>query len=49
VLAALSECRRLGGSLALSDLYRRYEERVAAFRSIPPPPDWDGVYVALGK
>jgi adenylate cyclase len=49
VLAALSECRRAGGGFALGDLYRLYEERVAAFRSVPPPPDWDGVYVASSK
>jgi len=48
-LAALPLCRRVGGGLALGDLYRLYEARVAAFRSVPPPPDWDGVYVALGK
>jgi adenylate cyclase len=49
VLAALSDCRRAGAGLALGDLYRVYEQRVAAFGSVPPPPDWDGVYVALDK
>jgi adenylate cyclase len=48
-LAALPDCRRVAGGLTLGDLYRLYEERVAAFRSVPPPPDWDGIYVALGK
>jgi len=47
--AALAVCRRAGESLALGALYRLYEERVAAFRSVAPPPDWDGVYVAHDK
>ena len=30
-------------------LYRLYEERLTALRSVPPPPGWDGVYVASTK
>ena len=26
-----------------------YEERIAAYRQTPPPPDWDGVFVATTK
>ncbi len=48
-IAALAVCRRLAEDLALGDLYRLYEERVAAFRSVAPPPDWDGVYAASSK
>ena len=48
-LAAISECRRLGPDLGLEQLHRLYETRVAGFRSAPPPPEWDGVYVASSK
>lgn len=38
---------KMGGVLdALCDIYR---ERIAEFRINPPPPDWDGVYVATTK
>jgi len=47
--AALAVCRDVDGALALEDLYRLYETRVAAFRSVAPPPDWDGVYEASSK
>ncbi len=48
-LAALAQCRRHAGDLGLADLYRLYEERVRAFRSAAPPPDWGGVHVASTK
>ena len=48
-LAALAECRRLGEGLGLGDLYQLYEQRVDGFRRAAPPPQWDGVYVALEK
>jgi len=44
---ALSFCRPLAPSLAA--LYDMYEERIAEFEVAPPPPDWDGVYVATTK
>ncbi len=47
--AALSACRGLGADLGLGALHRLYEERIAAFRTVPPPPDWDGVYDAKTK
>ena len=47
--AAIAACRALGAEHALDALYRLYAERVAAFRSAPPPPDWDGVHVADAK
>ncbi len=48
-LAALATCRRLAADRGLEVLYRLYETRAAAFRSTPPPADWDGVYVATSK
>ncbi len=33
----------------LSGFYGLYGERIAAYRQDPPPPDWDGVYVARSK
>ncbi|MSP80031.1 MAG: adenylate/guanylate cyclase domain-containing protein [Rhodospirillales bacterium] len=33
----------------LGDLYELYEERIADFEKNPPPPDWDGVFVATTK
>jgi len=35
--------------LDLSRLYDLFRDRVAAFRTDPPPPDWDGVFVATTK
>jgi adenylate cyclase len=48
-LTAVATCRRLAADLGLDTLYRLYETRATAFRSAPPPPDWDGVYVATSK
>ncbi len=33
----------------LKKLYALYRERIAAFREMPPPPDWDGTEEALSK
>jgi adenylate cyclase len=33
----------------LNDLYDLYEERIADYRTIAPPDNWDGVYVATSK
>ncbi|MFQ5958911.1 MAG: adenylate/guanylate cyclase domain-containing protein, partial [Alphaproteobacteria bacterium] len=43
----VAECRRLNGGL--SGLYDLYEERLDAYEETPPPPDWDGVFVATTK
>lgn len=47
--AALVACRSNPLAAALHGYYRGMAERVAAFRSDPPPPDWDGVSVAEHK
>ena len=45
--AALEDCRRL--EPRLRKLYDLYSDRLAAFRSSPPGPDWDGVFTATSK
>jgi len=45
--AALALCRPLAPSLAA--LYDVYEQRIVDFKISPPPPDWDGVFVATTK
>jgi len=45
--AALAQCRGLLGGL--DGLYALYAARIENFRQSPPPPDWDGVYIALSK
>jgi adenylate cyclase len=34
---------------ALENLYELYRDRIEGFRLMPPPPEWDGVFVALRK
>jgi adenylate cyclase len=45
--ALIATCRRLNPGL--DSVYRLYETRMGVFETIPPPPDWDGVYVAETK
>ncbi len=45
--AALADCCAADPSLAT--LYELYEERIAIYEVDPPPPDWDGVFVATSK
>jgi adenylate cyclase len=45
---ALAQVRAAGGS-ELAGLCDVYAERIAEFRKDPPPPGWDGVYVAETK
>ena len=40
---------RLGAAFGLGGLYALYEERIEGFRTTPPDPGWDGVYVATTK
>jgi adenylate cyclase len=46
--AALAALRGQGDG-ALDAYYAVLESRIAAFEAAPPPPDWDGVYVATEK
>jgi len=42
------ECEALNSS-RLDRLYALYRERIAFFRTNPPPPQWDGTAEALSK
>lgn len=42
-------CRLLSGKFGLGDLIKVYEDRIEQFKIIPPPDDWDGVFVAQTK
>jgi adenylate cyclase len=42
------ECEKMNSS-RLDCLYALYRERIAFFRTNPPPPDWDGTAEALSK
>ena len=43
----LDACRSILG--APQTLYDLYEQRIAAYRVVPPPADWDGTFVATTK
>jgi adenylate cyclase len=45
----IKACRELVDGFNLGGFYDVYEERIAEYREAPPPPDWDGVYVATSK
>lgn len=45
---ALAACRSKGIA-ALETLYGLFESRIAEFRRIPPPADWNGAFVASEK
>jgi adenylate cyclase len=45
----LARCRALGEAFGLSTLYALYAARISSFRDVPPPANWDGVYVARSK
>jgi len=42
------ECEKMNSS-SLEKLYALYRERIAYFRTNPPPPQWDGTAEALSK
>jgi len=46
--ALTRECEKMDGT-ELSQLFTLYRERIAFFRDIPPPADWDGTTEALSK
>ena len=48
-VSALAQCRELGTDLPLAEVHAIYAARIAAFGNEAPPPDWDGVYVAIAK
>jgi adenylate cyclase len=46
-LDRLGKCALMASNL--EGLYDLYRERIESFLKSPPPPDWDGVFVALKK
>ena len=44
----LGECRRMTGD-TYDVLYDLYQERIEYYQEVPPPVDWDGVYIAETK
>ncbi len=44
---ALAACR--GEPAAPAELYELYERRIAGFTAVPPPANWDGVFLATSK
>ena len=47
--AALSGMRTAAGRFGLEKLLHLYADRIAAYRVVPPPADWDGVHQATSK
>ncbi|NNF79833.1 MAG: adenylate/guanylate cyclase domain-containing protein [Rhizobiales bacterium] len=45
----IKACRQSGEKFNLSGLYDLYEERISAFKTSPPPKDWDGVFTMETK
>ena len=48
-LTALTACRDGSVDVDLDGVLDLYEKRIRAFQAAPPPPDWDGVFVATTK
>ena len=44
----LGECRKMTGD-DYDVLYDLYQERIEYYQEVPPPVDWDGVYIAETK
>ena len=44
----LAECRKMTGD-DYDVLYDLYQERIEYYQEVPPPVDWDGVYIAKTK
>ncbi|MBV9751373.1 MAG: adenylate/guanylate cyclase domain-containing protein, partial [Hyphomicrobiales bacterium] len=48
-LVALEDCRAFEDAFHLKTLLDLYASRIRAFREVPPPPDWNGIYAAEEK
>jgi adenylate cyclase len=46
--AAIARCRGMGVA-SLESYYALFLSRIAAYRAVPPPDDWGGVFTALEK
>jgi adenylate cyclase len=47
--ARIVDARAKGAVFKLDDLYDLYEFRIETYEEHPPPPDWDGTFVATTK
>jgi adenylate cyclase len=47
--ALIDRCRKVANGFGVDGLYDMYIERMEAYRSDPPPADWNGVYEAESK
>ncbi|MFN0262800.1 CHASE2 domain-containing protein [Tepidamorphus sp. 3E244] len=47
--AAIRAARQRSDAFGLSGFLNIYSQRIAVFREAPPPPNWDGVFVATSK
>ena len=47
--AIVDQCRPLFGKFGIGELANVYEERIRQFKITPPPPAWNGVFVAQTK
>ena len=45
----IDRCHKVANGFGVNGLYDMYAERIAVYRSEPPPPDWTGVYAAESK
>ena len=45
----IDRCHKVANGFGVDGLYDMYAERIAVYRSEPPPPDWTGVYAAESK
>jgi adenylate cyclase len=45
----IERCRKVAGNFGVDGLYEMYLERIAVYRTEPPPQDWTGVYEAESK
>ena len=45
----IARIRETGGRFKLEILCELYENRIKQYESEPPPPDWDGVFIATTK
>ncbi len=45
----LATCRERVDGFRIAGLYDLYETRITEYEAAPPPPDWDGVFIATTK
>ena len=48
-LQRLDEATETARNFGIEKVHELYRERIAALKAVPPPADWDGVFVATEK